>query len=285
MSQIRVDLEGGCGNQLFQFFAAYSIARSKDVSLAVNTLKVDQNRHRGFSISQSSYLRNLTGVKFVSEQSPKSNRFRKKMSIYLGTTYRPNEIGMPKNSPNVKRVRRVSGYFQTESFFRQLLNEELISLEALKHDFESSSDMSHFSEIDFGNSILLHMRGGDYRKQKNSIGCLSIDYFMESLLIFGHEGKQVYVISDDPEKIIANKVANKFPYKYLETENLHPLAVIFLISKFSTLVISNSTLSFWGALMQDRNQVIAPKPWYKGLPEPVGLIPELWEKNCSIWEN
>ena len=91
VSQLRVDLEGGCGNQLFQFFAAYSISRSKDVILVVNTFKVNQNRHKGFSISQSSYLRNLNGVRFVSEQIRDSNRIREKLSVHLGTKYKPNE--------------------------------------------------------------------------------------------------------------------------------------------------------------------------------------------------
>lgn len=285
VSELRVDLEGGCGNQLFQFFAAYSISRSKDVNLVVNTFKVNQNRHKGFCISQSSYLRNLNGVRFVTEQPRDSNRIREKLSVHLGTKYKPNEIGMPKKLPNTRRVRKVSGYFQTEFFFRQLLNERLINLEALKRDFEASSDMSKFHEIDFTNSIVIHVRGGDYRNQKNSIGCLSIDYFTGVLSNLGYAEDQIYIISDEAEEVIANKVKSRIPYRYLETQHLHPLAIIALISRFSFSVISNSTLSLWGAMLQDRNQVIAPAPWFKGLPEPLGLVPELWKKNSSIWED
>jgi hypothetical protein len=44
-------------------------------------------------------------------------------------------------------------------------------------------------------------------------------------------------------------------------------------------VIANSSFSFWGAMLANRSEdidVVAPEPWFSGMPEPRDLIPPNW---------
>lgn len=280
-NSITVELEGGCGNQLFQFFAGLHLAHSTGSPLKADFSNVSGNRHQGYCISESQYLSNLQGVSFF--KAPKQNVLKKYLKKSTRKNFRADGIGFPKNFASMAKAKSIAGYFQTDFFIQQLINNQTINLELFQKSLWYSLHAALKKEINYENSTVIHIRGGDYQKQKNTIGMLSNSYYLAANLQLNKPSWTTYIVSDESEESISKRIGDIFPYKYLDTNKLHPLEVIALISKFQNIVISNSTLSWWGAFLQESGSVIAPDKWFSGLESPEMFIPSGWIKVSSAW--
>jgi hypothetical protein len=126
--------------------------------------------------------------------------------------------------------------------------------------------------------IFVHYRLTDYLSE-DAFGTLSEDYYSGALRHLKAEMREIWVFSDDPE--MAKK---RFPREFLERaiflseDELNPAQHLHLFRFGADYIIANSSFSWWGATlrMKARCTVIAPKPWFRQLEEPVGLIPEEW---------
>jgi hypothetical protein len=92
--------------------------------------------------------------------------------------------------------------------------------------------------------------------------------------------------SDDLEKAkaILSKIDRDFTYVAPPIDS-HPMESLFLMSKSSSLVMANSSFSWWAGKFGDSNrQIIAPSKWFRGLQDPSELIPNYWNRIESSWE-
>lgn len=279
---IVLHLEGGCGNQLFQFMAGLRLARRKDSSLVVDTSQVRGNRHSGYCISDSSYLNEIPRVAFADlrKRSQASRRFR----ILTGRQCVAHGVGYPLNMDNLIKAKNVEGYFQTYHFYDELLEREVVNPKAIREDFKKLLNMTFPEEHAQNDFAIIHVRGGDYQSMAKSIGVLTNEYFEKGLKRFHSPVNKVYVVSDEPLQVISKKFGKTLDYEYLETSEVHPLALISLMSEFRKMVISNSTLSWWGAKLQEGGEIVAPAQWFKDLEDPKDLLQPGWHLQDSIWQ-
>lgn len=280
---VSIRLEGGCGNQLFQFFAALGYANSLNSKLIIDLSNVLQNRHRGYNISSISYLHELTEVEFVDSTPPP--RIQRRIEILLGTRFVSDGIGLPKNAPNLTKLRDIEGYFQSFLYFDQVTSDSSFDLNALKLSLKALRQDSLIEVENIERSTILHIRGGDYRNLLNTVGKLSAPYYFNSLNKIEGSRENIFVISDDSEAEIASMFGDMFEYRYVDTKNTHPLGLISFMSEFESLVISNSTLSWWGGKIQGSDRVVAPSKWFRGISEPMELLPPNWLRQDSIWQD
>jgi hypothetical protein len=105
---------------------------------------------------------------------------------------------------------------------------------------------------------MLHIRRGDFTKNKETVGLLTVEYFLkqveknEEILIFTDER------SDSPEFL------ENFPTSIiLGADSLDTWSSFSLLSHARHMVASNSTFSWWAGVISvlRGGEVVAPQPW------------------------
>ena len=281
-SKLTVQLEGGCGNQLFQFFAGLYLAQKTGKHLYVDIRQIKNNRHAGHGIFDKRYFNDLDQVNFISEAE--RGKFRKKSRKLLGKDFRAHGVGFPRNFASMSKAELITGYFQTYFFIDKLIKNGSVDVAELRSNLFIESKSRILRNIDFANSAVIHVRGGDYLAQKETIGVLSTAYYSAVSRRLPTELTTTYIVSDETEEVISKRIGSSFHYQYIDTSKLHPLEVIGLISQFGNIGISNSTLSWWGAYLQKSGRVIAPTEWFRTLEPPNLLMPPDWALESTVWE-
>jgi hypothetical protein len=137
--------------------------------------------------------------------------------------------------------------------------------------------------------ISVHVRRGDYESHKDSFGLLSGEYFSEAIQVARSisPNSPIWVFSDEIDKAKtilteSNITVNRW---FGEQSGLTDAETLWLMSKTSAIVLSNSSFSWWAAKLNPESKVtIAPQPWFKNLREPDYLVPPEWVRIGSNWE-
>jgi hypothetical protein len=176
----------------------------------------------------------------------------------------------------------VRGYFQNPKVFRKLSarNRNLIAglLELpLAREVKSSGK----------GKIVIHYRRGDYENNIDTIGLLSINYFLRAVdearkLL---DSNEVTIFSDGNAMALAKhlkasgyKVSNFDDSKIEVAELFRQLA-----GGSGVLVTSNSSFSWWAGALGTYQKVIYPAQWFKGVSTvPMGL--DGWIPLEADWE-
>jgi len=145
---------------------------------------------------------------------------------------------------------------------------------------------------EYENPIFIHVRRGDYVKQPENHPVCPISYYEEALKEFPDD-TPVFVFSDDLDWCREHFTDDRF---LMAEENLMyhhtadtndgriqtyvPYYDLCMMSLCSGAIIANSSMSWWGAWLQNgRGKVVAPKPWfgtnYDGY-DMSDLLPETW---------
>jgi hypothetical protein len=179
-------------------------------------------------------------------------------------------------------------YFQTEKYFKNI--EDVI-----RKDFEFKNDIKEpCLEImnQYPNSIFLHVRRGDYLNQPQYHPVCSLEYYQKALQEFP-EDVSVFVFSDDLDWCREHFTDDRFLipdenplYNHLSDTNDGrvrspiPYYDLCMMSLCSGAIIANSSMSWWGAWLQNgKGKVIAPKQWFGSAYADYNmsdLIPEGW---------
>ncbi|CAN2170565.1 Glycosyl transferase, family 11 [Candidatus Nanopelagicaceae bacterium] len=151
---------------------------------------------------------------------------------------------------------------------------ECIKTDLLEHRgnswFKIYSD--HNLQIkNFDSAVAIHMRFGDFldKNTADQYGNLDRNYYSKALEYFANydsfHDTQIQLFSDDVvkgKKLLTEMGCTRVDT--FETENLKPAEELLIMSKYSKIIISNSTFSWWaGYFAEDRATVIAPNPLMK----------------------
>ena len=282
-------LMGGLGNQLFEYYAgaAYSLKSKRKVQFNLTEIPLGMTNHgttlevfllnpkplfSQFSEIQSKFLR-LVG---------KINIINKVARIYIS-----KEIGFDEELLNYNSPWIIRGYFQTWRYFEVLYGEgakERFTLrqktEWLREQIEIAKEVK---------PIVIHIRRGDYKKVSQTIGVLDFSYFINAMnyIPSNLRDNEIWIFSDEPNVVAAYfKNIESYKIRVINPPNISNAAEsLVLMSYGSVNIISNSTFSWWSAFTNpDAQKIIAPSKWFKGLVDPIDLIPGEWMRCESIWE-
>jgi hypothetical protein len=289
-----VNLEGGIGNQLFQYVAGLYVSRNIGTDLVLNISRVLGNRHSGHCITNFD-LPGVSRVDFVSN-TPKidnrlvrSFRYRNKFGNINLKVYFEKPQQLEATVLQMKGNRGLSGYFQTSRYLDLLVNHQ-VSLNDLSLLNPSIEYLTMVAELKKTSPIIVHVRRGDYLSHQHRFGILSKKYYESAVASLKSENqeKEIWLFSDDFPRVKLEFRDIDFGSKirYMEeTSTMVPAEVMKLMSLGSAKVIANSTFSWWSAyLNQPGTEVIVPTPWFRQLDSDTSLLLPYWINCPAQWD-
>jgi len=277
---VSVKLNGGLGNQMFQYAAARYVAQQKNQKLIIDStfLKYypihQSNTRRDYELNHFNVSAQVLDHKNKYVLLLLSNKLVFKLVEIIKKLYK-NIIIINENnffaSKALEKNYILEGYFQNEVYFKDIaatIHDEF----SLKNDLDPQN--AKLAQIMVNeNSVSLHVRRGDYTNVNNSTvyHICTKEYFLSAIdyVIQRIQNPTFYIFSDDMDWVKANIILD-YPFTYI-THNTGASSYIDLVlmSKCKHNIISNSTFSWWGAWLNRNNSkvVVAPKFWFKNSKE------------------
>jgi hypothetical protein len=301
-SETTIVLAGGLGNQLFQIAAALYVSKGNSILIDVHSANPRFQKNnmpeldfvasempvRYSKPSDSNWLiRKIIG--FSIRQSGKNLHIFLHKALELIASFgfsiaalQIRRIWINRGigfDPRIELARPGSvlvGYFQTHVWVSKPGTLDQI------HQLIKASLPTSFKNVSQNEvfKIAVHVRLGDYLSE-NSFGIPNQTYYRDSLkFIFKSQSNAVVnLYSDEPHKAL-NWIPPEL-HKNLEVfddRGLSSLETLVSMSNSQSLIIANSTFSWWAATLSHANgaYIVAPKPWFAHADSPIRIIPEAW---------
>ncbi len=298
-------LFGGLGNQLFQYFAGQYLAhKSKGVLIIDSTFsQFGRSGHSDLidhlilpgNISPAAprfswpYLKSLLNRRarqFVAKVI--SNR---EWQLRFLRQYNSPVVGFDPMLQDITPPVTLTGYFQTWRYYQFLTEQNLAPEVVMKSPSPWFLDTAN--KLDRQGKVLgIHVRRGDY-VGNSDIGTLSISYYEAALKELASRGvtwDAIWIFSDDSsltQREFREFAANNKDIFFVEPpKDSHSFESLILMSRTSSLIIANSTYSWWAATLGNPAMTIAcPAKWFVKMEDPQDLYPESWINVPSSWVN
>ena len=252
---IFIRLAGGLGNQLFQLTAALHLQAKTNMPICFFTKHL-----KNYSTPREFMLQEILPKNFQL-QFLKPNWFIQFILKYRINKCLPILFKWSITSKNITAIIPsefyvIDDYFQDISIF---LNEVYIVANYIKQAANNNKKITDIynSKNKFKNAFAFHMRRGDFLTKANANIFYSQknSYYKAAINILSSI-KQGYLFS---ETIIDDLSSiTHLPVETFESNGLSDTELFLLMSKFSNLVIANSTFSFWAAVASENANNGAP---------------------------
>lgn len=252
---VRVFLNGGLGNQLFQFACGYNIAKERNLFLILDDHYVKRDPKRNFALSLFE-LNSNTLLDARAGLQPSSSVICDCNVVKINENCFQFDSSIFSNLP--KSNLSLNGYWQSPLYFR-LTNDEV-------RNYLRSFLLSAHQDGDYG---VLHIRRGDFASEKrtrNFHGILDITYYTKTLKLLPLEIKKLFIISDST--LEANRIIRELRKSNpgldfnLFDKTSSEVDCLALMSGSKFTVIANSSFSWWGAYLSDSKIIIAPRLYF-----------------------
>lgn len=283
-------IEGGLGNQLFQYSAARSLADRLGCELALDLSGLALNGDRPYWLDRYRIRANVATQAETSSlpdwRASRVGRLRASLSqsmpgLYSYPIFWPSSFA---HDPRFERIRRpvyLVGYWQSEKYFawnRKRLLEDLTLLPSWSLD---SALLENFDPL---NSVALHIRRGDYVSNPNAAqfhGLCDLSYYQEAVAKLAQRQPDIHihVFSDDSDWVRQN-LHLPLPMRVIDVASPDAAYVdLELMSRCQHHIIANSSFSWWGAWRcRSEGQIVyAPKRWFQDRgTDTSDVIPSRW---------
>jgi hypothetical protein len=294
-------LEGGLGNQLFEFAAGYLLASKLQTSLILDQYGIPLTNHmRESGLGFSEYNWPLIGGKFQittleKTMSMKSVNLSKRFRLYEKTIlkyrmHQSNLYGLPIYRETesdsdyfaIDHPVKLHGNFQSWKIVEEAVNYGFPTVFSLKE--KSKWVNQSLKNIDTQNSLAIHFRLGQDSVSNVEFSQPGTDYYQKAieLLSFNARSKDIYVFSDEIDLA-------KEKFSHILGKNCHfvepPISETaaqkqYLISRFGSLICANSTFCSWAgwSISNTGGRVVVPFPFSDSAKKGSRDFPSNWVK-------
>ncbi len=290
MQGVIARLNGGLGNQLFQYAAGRALSDRLGVVLKFDLSEFDSYRLRRFELDQFNINAVIATPQELAGLIINPSRIQRaygRLAIILGLgfngiAFKERKFGYDHLFEKVRNPLYLNGYWQSEKYFKS--SEERIRNEL--HLVNKLTDASRIilDEIVRCTAVSLHIRRGDYISNPSAAlvhGVCPLDYYHAAVRHIGIQvyGPHFFVFSDDPQWAKDNLKIG-YPVQFVEANGPdRGVEDLWLMKSCRHHIIANSSFSWWAAWLNDRKDktVVAPRTWF--LDKKINdsdLVPEHW---------
>jgi hypothetical protein len=289
-------IAGGLGNQMFMLCAGLYFAEkyNREVKFDISDLQRISLLHPGLNVyslgllkedqisKKSRHAKNLQIEGFWARYVAKTRRMLNQS--YQRRNIKIQEIGFFDLNQIPPKSMRVEGYFQSWRYFASLEGKPRLTTESILKPTSWYMKESHLlQEKKFA---AIHIRRGDYALSANrSNGILSISYFKSVAELLPTE-MDILVFTDSPEAISVELKDLERQFRVITPpEESDPVESLLLMKLAAHIAISNSTFSWWAAMIAEPGTTVyAPTKWFELREDPVELLPDHWIRVNSDWK-
>jgi hypothetical protein len=280
-------INGGLGNQLFQYAAGRALAYRHQTELVLDLSDFSNppmgNTPRIFELDRYPIVARVasseeeSGFRFYQGRVLRRIPFLPRPWQHVCEPhfqYDPDFINLPNNV-------YLDGYWQSYLYFESVA--PLLHTEFQPPEGPGVKNQELLQAMAQVNSVALHIRRGDYVSNTKAAihhGVCSLDYYCAAIrkIVENIPNPHFYIFSDDLEWSKAN-LEICFPATYIG-HNVGDQAFqdLRLISHCRHQIIANSSFSWWGAWLNQNPHkiVIAPKKWFAVSKNTSTLFPKEW---------
>lgn len=258
---ITVRIGGGLGNQLFFYSFGYAMAKRTNQKLRFDISNYGKGnklvKERPFKLNELC-VSNTDFFEIPMRQGILNKIYRK---LQIGLFVPVFQNGSIDPYEFIKKPTRDSywnNFWVKYTFFDEYRNE-------LSKQFHVKKELSvqakkYMDEIEKTDSVMVHIRRGDYVSVNHSV--LSMSYYEDAMRLVYTEvdNPQFYFFSDDLQWV-KNKFGEKGNYHYVDDLD-DDLEEFSIISHAANAILADSTFSWWATYINDYNKdgiVICPK--------------------------
>jgi len=283
-----VHLNGGLGNQLFQYAMGRRFAEVHKEKIKLDLTAFESYNLRSYKLNHFNISSDIASPYEIARMKRKCKSNEAFLSCHFDFFYYlrkcitekyfhfdPKILNLPNNI-------YLEGYWQSEKYFKDI--EKVIRVEftvSSKPDRENSELLDKITAVQ---SISLHIRRGDYVMNPATAqlhGICPLLYYQKAIDLVSNEIEkpEVFVFSDDTEWV-TNNLKLKIPMTIVshngpdqDYEDLR------LMTNCKHHIIANSSFSWWGAWLGTNTDkmIIAPEKWFANPKlNTKDLIPESW---------
>jgi hypothetical protein len=270
-------IQGGIGNQLFQYAVGRSLTEQYKVPLKFDIEWYKTSEFRRFLLDKFNISGEIATIQEIQRLNPEgffAKTFTKK------STFTETEDRFYDELLHLSGNAYLNGYWQSEKYFKNI--EHILRKEfVLKESLPSPSD-ALVDHIQKTNSVSVHIRRGDYMAPKNikTIGLLSPDYYSKAVELITKEtsNPQFFIFSDDLD--FAKTLSFPESSVYVTSDfGLEDYEELMVMSKCKHNILANSSFSWWAAWLNQNpsKTTIAPKNWFVSKTTD-DLVPNEWRR-------
>lgn len=295
MMELVVKINGGLGNQLFQYAAGRTLADQlgTELHLDLSFFDLPPGRHtaRPFELDRfhTRYWRatpeQLNSYTALREYT--WTRRTARLFPWLFSRQRFGEKQLFKFDPEVARIRKstyLDGHWQSERYFAD--HAEAIRSDLRFRDAPSERNRELLRSMKGMVPVSLHVRRGDYVTSTDANathGTCGIEYYVDAMQrVLSLAPESVFhVFSDDMDWARAN-LPRLAPMVFVDhNSGTDDHFDLLLMSACKHHIIANSSFSWWGAWLNPNPEklVIAPVRWFRDPAiDTSDLIPAEWTR-------
>lgn len=268
MAKIYLELRSGLGNQLFQFAFGYTLSSEFGKELVLCPayfgprwkywLKKTLGREaRAFRLPL------ILPNEYAVESQKSLKKIQKDNSSVQAIDELKSDISSILDVCSQNKDVYLKGYWQDPDLFSKYqdqLSGVLAPVFKVSHKYQTT--LSKLND----KMVALHVRRGDFLTNR-AFGACTIDYYISAMQTMKEKiGDVTFVVFTNNRKWVEQNFPENVQYTIYSNplnENTD-LEEMFLMSKFNSVITSNSTFSWWSAFLNSvpGKLVICPKKWF-----------------------
>lgn len=288
---ILIKLQGGLGNQMFQYAFATIVAKKNASKVLLELSSFSCYKKHGYSprTFELSIFNNKYNFSVSNNLSLFTNLslldcFKKKIGLNYPKIFEESNLDYSEEANCLKTPVYARGYFQTAKYY---IGYEDVVKGLFKFEIDKLSKVNTdlIPILKNEGTIAVHIRRGDYIKDVKTNqfhGVCCIEYYEKAIAFVTSKIKNPTLVffSDDMKWVKGNFKHLNYNTLYINhNKDKDNWMDMFLMHICSHNIIANSSFSWWGAWLNENpnKMVVAPKKWFQSEQEIIhSIIPKEW---------